>query len=427
MIVSGRMCLHWAMAFVAGIGVVGHTWPLQADQRETVLQQLLEAGWQIGPTGADAISQAQADVERLGDADVFYALGLAQLKHHRYDAAVEAFESALRVDPQHFPSWSGVIWVRSLQERFDIALVQIQRLGRQLPSTELQGEEEQEVLEMIRLLGRIFAFYEGPRSGDISAPLVSRARSEVQPALVGARQVEFDNNYQDVMTLFSASTSEKQDARDDALQQQQLEKQQTQQTLEVRRKQLEADKEQVVAQIDKLRSEWVSQRQHFDNLEAPLNVSISRLESQQQVIRRELSVLMSDIFRLTEAARHTDDPLRRDRLEREIFRLERLVGQYERDLALVQAEGRRLVQSRNAVRAQRLQTQQRFEAEIKQNTDRQQDLQRAERRLDVEARRNSRPATGNTAQVRVLSAKATSIRTYADFPLEVERLDLLGP
>ncbi len=94
-----------------------------------------------------------------------------------------------------------------------------------------------------------------------------------------------------------------------------------------------------------------------------------------------------------------------------------MVNDYEKDLALVQAEGRRLTASRDVLRTRRLQTQQQFEAEIKQNNDRKQDLDRAEKRVDLEARRNNRPAVGNSTKVRVLSAKASSIRTYAEFQL----------
>ena len=395
-------------------------------EHDAVISQLLEEGWQIGPAGTDTIHQARPAVERMGDAEVTYALGLALLKHHQYDDAAAAFESAVKTDPQHYRSWRGLIWVRSLQEKFDVALVQIQRLAKELPPTELADSDEERVLETVRLLGRLFAFYEGPRSGNVSASLVAKVKGELEPALVGARQQEFENNYQDVTTLFTASTSEKSDAKDDALQQEQMQKLRQQQNLEVRRKQIDADQQQATEQIERLRSDWMAEQQKFDAMEAPLNASIAQLEAQQRVIRSELTVLLEDIFRLSEEVRHTKDPVRRDRLEREIFRLERLVNQYERDLAMVQAEGRRLTQSRNVIRARRLQTQQRYEGEIKQNMDRKQDLERAKKRLAVEDRRNSRPATGNTAKVRVLSAKATSVRTYADFPLEVERLTLLG-
>ncbi|MFI4875095.1 MAG: hypothetical protein ACIALR_07150, partial [Blastopirellula sp. JB062] len=52
-------------------------------------------------------------------------------------------------------------------------------------------------------------------------------------------------------------------------------------------------------------------------------------------------------------------------------------------------------------------------------------LARREKRTDLEEKRISRPAKGNTPRVRVMSAKALSLRTYADFPLELERHKLL--
>ncbi|MBA2117789.1 hypothetical protein [Bremerella alba] len=416
---SAAIVLLGSLAWSAG--------PVVAADSQAVIDELLRDGWQIGPDGMQKVRQGSLAARQLQDADALYAAGLALLRHHQYDDAAASFQAAIDVDKKHFRSWRALIWVNTLQEKFEAALLRIhQRLAPELPTSELTGQDEEDVVDTIRALGRLIGFYEGPRSGDITPLFVKRARQAIQPALIGKRQTEFDNNYQDVTTLFTSSTTEQQDAKDDAKQKEQMEKQNNQQQLEIRRKQIEVDQQQASDQIDKLRSEWTQEEQRFAQLEAPLNVSISQLEAQQSVIRRELAILIDDVFRLNEERRRTNDPARKDRLDREIFRLERLVNDYERDLALVQAEGRRLVSSRDVLRTRRLQTQQRFEAEIKQHIDRKQDLERGEKRLSLETRRNNRPATGNSARVRVLSSKTSSIRTYYDFPLEVERLTLLG-
>ncbi|MEW4566065.1 hypothetical protein AB1K70_26345 [Bremerella sp. JC770] len=408
--------------------LVGSADTAVAADPQAIIDELLRDGWQIGPDGMQEVRQGTQAARQSQDADAMYAAGLALLRHHQYDDAAAAFQASIDIDKKHFRSWRALLWVLTLQEKFSGALLRIeQRLAPELPTSELTGQDEEDVVEMIQALGRLIGFYEGPRSADITPMFVQRARQAIQPALIGKRQTEFDNNYQDVTTLFASTTTEQQDAKDDAKLKEQMEKQNNQQQIEIRRKQMEVDQQQATDQIDRLRSEWTQEEQRFAQLEAPLNVSISQLEAQQSVIRRELAILIDDVFRLTEERRRTNDPVRRDRLEREIFRLERLTSDYERDLALVQAEGRRLVSSRDVLRTRRLQTQQRYEAEIKQNVDRKQDLERAEKRLSLETRRNNRPATGNSAKVRVLSAKTSSIRTYYDFPLEVERLTLLGP
>lgn len=397
-----------------------------ADEADAVIDRLLRDGWQVGPDGMATVRLEAAKAQTLRDSQALYAAGLALLRHHQYDDAAELFQAAIEADPHDFRSWRGLIWVRTLQEKFDAALVQIQRLSKQLPATELAPADEASVCETIQSLGRLFGFYEGPRTGDVSAVLVKRSRDAIQPALVGQRQVEFDNNYQDVATLFTSSTTKQQDARDEAKQKEEMAKLQAQQNIEIRRKQLEADMTQATDRIDKLRSDWKQEDERLTQMELPLSASISQLEAQQQVIRRELSTLVDDIFRLSSELEKTKDQARRDRLQREIVRLERLASDYERDLAVVQAEGRRLIANRDTLRTKRLQNKQTFEAEIEQMTDRKQDLLRFEKRLDLESNRNDRPATGSTAKVRVLKAKTSSIRTYYDFPLEVERLTLLG-
>ncbi len=273
----------------------GSAW---ADDADALVEQLLKEGWQVGPAGMDVVRRAKVAAGKLHDPDVYYVTGLTLLRHHQYDEAADAFAAAIELDGKHYPSWRGLIWVRTLQEKFDNALVHSMRLGKELPASELSGAQETEVVETIRLLGRLFGFYEGPRSGDVSSALVQRARDAIQPALIGKRQVEFDNNFQDVTTLFTASTTEQQDAKDDALQKEQMQKLQNQQEIAIRRKQIEIDKQQATDRIDQLRSEWAQEQQKFDQAEAPLNVSIGQLEAQQRVIRRELALFVDHIFRL---------------------------------------------------------------------------------------------------------------------------------
>ena len=52
-------------------------------------------------------------------------------------------------------------------------------------------------------------------------------------------------------------------------------------------------------------------------------------------------------------------------------------------------------------------------------------LRIAERRLEKEKKRAERPITGRSSKARYLSRKATTFRTYEDFPLEAEKAALL--
>jgi len=421
---GSRICVRWVLVVLL-VAMPGQVYA--GDENRQLTKELLSSGWQLGPAGMETVHKLQPRVESSRDAKTAYALGLVLLKHHQYEEAGKAFQMATKFDPSHLKSWRAMIWVYALREKFDVAALQTSKLVKQLPPTELQGLDELPAVETVRMLGRWFAFLEGPRASDVNSSLVARAKLELQPALVGKRGQEFENNYTDVTTLFSASSIENKDAKTDAIQQQQQEQLAAQQQLALRGKQLDVDQLQANDRIDQLRSGWQQEQLALNEAEAPLNASIAQLEAQQRVIRRELSVLVDDIFRLTEELKETENPNRKQRLEREIVRLEILLNQYERDLALVQAEGTRLVQQRNQLRSQRLQTQQRFETDIKNANDRVSDLQRAERRLQLEMKRASKSSTGNTARVRAMNAKASSIRTYIDFPLDVERLQLLEP
>ncbi|MCC9607775.1 hypothetical protein LOC68_03400 [Blastopirellula sp. JC732] len=395
------------------------------------VSEILEGGWAIGPDSLEKARKARASF--IGSADdresLDTAFGLVLIKHHKYEEATTLFESVATSHPDNQVAWRALIWLYVLQKKSESALLKIDAMSDTIRPTEADDAIEVETQATARFLGRIFAYLDGPASGEVSKGVGKLVRGKIDKLMVGARAVEFKNNYDEVTLEFENLTTEGDQARDQAVEDQKMAKEQEKQDLANLRERLEVDQLEAQERLDGLRSEYEKEMQAFNQMEAPLNDAISRLEVQLSVVRREILNVTDDLNRMQSEFDQTKDPRRKENLRRDMARAEILLGQYQRDNQIILAEGNRLTQRRDAVRASRAESNRRFETDIKETQDVKANLARREKRTDLEEKRVNRPAKGNTPQVRVMGAKATSLRTYADFPLELERHKLLtaGP
>ncbi|EAQ77770.1 hypothetical protein [Blastopirellula marina] len=389
--------------------------------------QVLEEGWAIGPDSLATARQAHAAFvgSTADQAALDTAFGLVLIKHHKYEEATALFESLTTSREENQVAWRALIWLEVLQKKPELALMKVDHMTNSIPPDEADDESEEETRATARFLGRIFAYLDGPAEADVSQGVRKLVRRKVDRLMVGARAADFKTNYDEVLREFEKLTDKGDQARDQAVEDQTMAKEQEKQSLADLRKRLEIDQAETQDRLDTLRSELTKELDEFNRMEAPLNDAISRLEVQLSIVRRELLNLTDDLNRLQADYDQTKDPRQRDRLRRDMARTENLLGQYERDNQVILGEGNRLTQRRDALRASRAEMTRRFESEIKETQDLKANLTRRERRTELDEKRIGRPATGNTPQVRVMSAKATSLRTYFDFPLELERYKLL--
>ncbi|PQO44389.1 hypothetical protein [Blastopirellula marina] len=401
--------------------------PAVAAEASSGVKEILEGGWAIGPDSLDKARKARAAF--IGSAADHGALdtafGLVLIKHHKYEEATTLFESLSTSHPDNQVAWRALIWLYSLQKKSESALLKIDQMSDAIRPTEGDDAIEEETLSTARFLGRMFAYMDGPASSEVSRGVRKLVGDKIEKLMVGARAQEFKTNYDEVTAEFASLTDEGDQARDQAKEDQQMAKEQERQDLVNLRERLEIDQAQAQEKIDGLRSEFTKEQAAFNQMELPLSDAISRLELQLSVVRREILNLTDDLNRLQSQIDETNDPRRKEELRREMARAEILLGQYQRDNQLILAEGNRLAQRRDAVRASRAEMTRRYEADIKETQDWKANLVRREKRTDLEEKRISRPSKGNTPRVREMGAKATSLRTYADFPLELERHKLL--
>ena len=152
---------------------------------------------------------------------------------------------------------------------------------------------------------------------------------------------------------------------------------------------------------------------------------LARLDARATVLNRDLFAYQADIDRWERLAASEKDPVRRQQYLFEADRLVVIANRIDADLAGVNRLARN-VQSQRAALAVRAQQAQASAAGQAQRIDREMtDLAKRDKRADGIEKRAGRPPTGTTSKVRSLSAQATALTTYDQFPLEAARESLL--
>lgn len=395
---------------------------------ETAIQTILNEGWKVGPAGLQTAKSAYSNLEpsSRANSDVNYSYCLALLKHHQYDEVAKLLQQKTKAEPQNLKAWRSLIWIHLLKKEYSASLLFLDKMIKQIPPTELQGDDEEEVLNEVRILGKLIAFLEGPVIEDVSKPLLKLEKEKLLKRLSGVRTAEFDANYQEVIQLYKTSTQSSEKEKEEAKQKQEVAKIEKQKEIELRKQQNRIQEQEIEEKRTRLNSEWVSQAQQLDIREAPLTQKISTLEAQLSVVRREIRSLTIELNVILELIEEEDNQRERDLLKRDYARLSRILSEHERDHQLILAEGNRLTAARAAIRNDRIAGQRRLQRDLASLDDQKNNLARAKKRLEIENTRNQRAVTGNTARVRVISSQKTSLRVYADFPLELERHEQLS-
>ncbi|MFI4875414.1 MAG: hypothetical protein ACIALR_08760, partial [Blastopirellula sp. JB062] len=329
--------------------------------------EILKGGWVIGPDSLEKARQTRADfIGSASDRDSLdTAFALVLIKHHKYEEATTLCESLTASRPKNQVAWRALIWLYALQKKSESALLKIDQMAATIRPDEAGDALEEETRSTARFLGRMFAFFDGPASEDVSQGVRNLVRKKVDRLMVGARAADFQTNYDEVTAEFQTLIDEGDEARDEAVENQKMAKEQEKQDLSDLRQRLAIDQQEAQERLDRLRSELKKEVDAYQRMEAPLSDAISRLETELSVVRREILQLNDDLNRLQQEYDETNNPRRKESLRHEMARAEILLGQYRRDNQIILGEGRRLTERRDAVRASRSEMLRRYEGEIK--------------------------------------------------------------
>ena len=417
LLASGLLACHWLPA-------------ARADEAEAnaAIVKLLQVGW----TG-NFQSRATADLQyqevlklAAGDPRAISASWLVLMQQRRYDDALKRIDEYLAMQPADLQALRAKAWSQAILKNFQGALLTADKLSSQMaeepPISKADAAEHE---ELIGFLGRLLGFFGGPVADVVNQDQRKTTERQIVARLDDSQRPKFDEARDGVLAKHIELTDTRLDERDKAIEVASADKEKTIQEGAAEREQIAARAEELNSRNDKLQSELKAELAELEKQDAPLVQELARLDARATVLNRDLFAYQADIDRWERLAASEKDPVRRQQYLFEADRLIVIANRIDADLVGVNRLARN-VQSQRAALALRAQQAQATAAGQAQRIDREMtDLAKRDKRADGIEKRAGRPATGTTSKVRSLSAQATALTTYDQFPLEAAREELL--
>jgi hypothetical protein len=400
----------------------------QEAAQQSDLTALFDAGWDATSAASrTAADQAFQSLARQGrsDAQTHYAYALVLMKQRRYDEALKAVDASLKLEETNLAARQNKVRVLVLTKSYPAAVVELERIGQQLAEPSLAQKPPKQVEEVVRFLGRMIGFLEGPAGKDAASANLRRVQRELEKQLSEQHFAIYEEARDGVLTRFEELTGQTQQGREEALAEGEKKRDEAKQDLEIRRTEQQMRRTELLMQAEKLRAEIRDNEAALAKEERPLLDQIARLDRQAEIPRREIAILVTEADRLRFIANRTEDPFERDRLRFRAQQMDIAAARYDSDLAILEREA-------SVVNAERARLQERFarqnatlvgtlrgiDAEL-------QELQKGEKRIAMDEKRVNRPLTSGTRAIRALEAEANAFTTYEPLPLEEDRQRLL--
>lgn len=400
---------------------------LDKDAKAAVAR-LLEVGWTATPQARTAADVQYQEVQRLagGEKDAVTASMLVLMQQRRFDEAAKRAGELLAADPNDALALRAKIWIAAILKNYEAAMISADKFSAQLEANPAMTEEDKEQRqELIAFLGRMFGFLGGPVADVANQEQRKAYEKQVLARLDESEKPLFEEARDGVLQKFIETTDAKLDERERAIADSAASKEKTLQELEADRQQMAERTQQINEEREKLQSELRDELAELERQDAPLETELARLDARARILDRELFSYQAEISRLQAAAAAEEDPVLRNRLFVEADRLSLIAARVESELFGLNRQGRS-VQSQRASLANRAQRARSSAAGRIERMDKElAELAKRQRRNEGIERRATRPATGTTGRGRSLSAQATALSTYDQFPLEAERQKLL--
>lgn len=413
------------LILAACLGLLGSTARAQVSPA-TAISDLLSVGWDIRPEGrARAAAAYQQAVEDLpGDRQIVYAYALVRMQQRQYPEAVRLLEDYLSIEKEDAQAWRAKAWLSMLMKNASSSLVDLDKISQLVADekTELTAAERQ---ELIGFLGRMIGFLEGPGEGAVNSSTLGAAKRKLVDRLTGTQRETFDQNVSAVIDEFGVLATAKDDAQVQEIATAEKRKRDQLAQLDKDAIEIGARKEELKLAAERIESEAQADNDTYSRADQPLAESLANVNSQALIAERELANVSVDLLSLRAQFARERDPIIRDRLFREIDRVEILAARIDADLLSLRRRAQGIQAQRATLAAKHNQAQASFAAGRAKAQKEFQTLENQLKRASAERSKLKRPAVGNTGKVIALNKQAVALSTYETFPLEAEKQRLL--
>jgi hypothetical protein len=390
------------------------------------IKRLLSEGWDNKPESrraADAIYEQFVD-QNPANQQILYAYALAKMNHRQYAEAQELVDQYLASEPNDLSALRARAWLSMLLRDHARSLAQLDKLSQRLADTENPPKPDRQ-RELTEFLGRMFGYLEGPATTNINSVTLDAARGKVVDRLNETSRPWFEQGRAAVLDQYAVLATAKDDAQVQEMMAAEKTKRDTLANLDKEEAGIATRKTAIATSTDKLREEAAADTATFARADGPLADQLSRLSVQSASVESSLAAVSADIIVVRADAARERDPILRDRLLRELDRLELLAARLNADLLGIERRGAQVGRQRAALALRHRQLQAGFAANLDKLDKEQKALDTRLKRADAQRASLNKPATRPTGRITSLASQAQALTTYEAFPLEQEKQRLL--
>lgn len=398
----------------------------ESASRAELLTRMLEEGWGVQRQAREAADTYRQRLSALAtdDAEAEFAHALVLTKQRRFaDAAAVLQPLATQADTP-VAALQMLIWLEVVQGRYDAALARIAPLAERVTGDQtLPGLEADEAL---LFLGRIVGFLEGPAASQVAAASVDRQARRVLEILEPRQVRLFEQGQADVTEQYAEFIAGSAASRQQA---EEAEAQQRAAALD----ELAQGRMEIADRLAVLRNEQAQSAEAADeaiaNLEeeaVPVQQDLAALEGAAVLPRRRIADISFEIQRVESLLPDLPNGPERDAAIRRLDRLAWLRAGYYDDLRQLDAQAEVLEIQLALLGERRARVLADLQRELAAIDDEVGDLQGSLQRMERQQQRLDRPARADTREARGLEARATSLSTYDELPLETLKAEFLA-
>lgn len=397
----------------------------QASKTQFV-SQLLTIGWDTKPDARAQAENLYATGRETNPAshDAIYAYALVKMHQRQYPEAASLLEEYLAVDGAHPYAWRAKSWLSMLMKNASSSLVELDKISQLLADqkVELTASERE---EFVRYLGRMIGFLEGPGEGLANAATTRAAKQKISERLTPTEREAFESAVSLVADEYAVLATAKDDAQVQEIATAERKKREELAQLDKDELDIGARKEELKLRAEKIESEVAAENDSYSKADAPLAGEFDRVAAQATAVERDLARVVIDINSVRADLAREKDPNIRDRLFRDLDRLERLAARIDVDLRGLERRAAGIKARREVLLVQHNRALAGYASSLGTAQREYKALESKEKRADAMRDKLRKPAVGNTGKVIALNKQAVALSTYETFPLEEERQRLL--
>ncbi|MDX1947942.1 MAG: hypothetical protein SFU86_21260 [Pirellulaceae bacterium] len=415
-------------ALASALVLVCTSLPAFADEAEAkaAIIKLLEVGWEPTAQARTAADLQYQEVQRLAGTDpaALTASLLVLMQQRRYDDAHKRLEELLAKDADDLTTLRAYVWIAAIRKNYTSSMRAANKLGEVL-AADADKTPALDREELIGFLGRVFGYFAGPVGETASQDQRKLYEKQILARLGESERQWFEDGRDGVLQKFLEVTDAKSDDRDQALADAAAAKEKTLADIESDRQRNSARADELRDLRSKLESELRAELAQIAKEDAPLVAQLGRLNAQAQSLSQTLFNFEADIARFQRLASMTQDPNLKREYQLDAQQASFLASRVAADLANVEGQAQGVANQRGALAARQQRAQAAAGDQVARMDREMSELAKREKRNDGIEKRTGKPATGTTAKGLALSAQATALSTYDQFPLEIARQKLL--